>query len=201
MIEIEVNDKVYEVKLAITEQDKEDGLQNVEKLAENAGMLFVYDEPQTVSFWMADTLLDLDIIFISEDEEVIKIVHGHAGSEEPHVCDNVKYVLEVNVKSGIRAGDEVDLSELDSEDELEDDVVPKSIDEAVMEVLDAKGNSQMDLVGGERIFSRKHTKTLVRFAKKAYKSKLDKDYKALGRKVFQYINYQDNKEDDFVEIK
>ena len=200
MINIEINDTSYSVKLALTEREREDGLQNVEALAEDTGMLFVFDEPQEVSFWMKDTLIDLDIIFISEDEEVLHVSHAEAETEDAHTCDNVKYVLELNSGSGVEEGDEVDLSELDEEeeDELEDSIVP---DEGGMEVLDHKGESQMDLEGGERIFSRKHTTVLFIFAKRAYKSKLDRDYKALGRRMFQYLSYQDNKEPDFVEIK
>lgn len=54
----------------------------------------------------------------------------------------------------------------------------------LMKVLLPDGSTQMELEGGERIFSRKNTRTLIRMAKRAYKSKLDKDYKALGKKMF-----------------
>ena len=45
---VEINDKKYNVSLAITKEEKEKGLMGVENLTENEGMLFVYDEPQTV---------------------------------------------------------------------------------------------------------------------------------------------------------
>ena len=38
-------------------------------------------------------------------------------------------------------------------------------------------------------------------AKKAYKTKEDKDYKALGKKIFKYIDVHNNQKEDFVEIK
>jgi len=45
----------------------------------------------------------------------------------------------------------------------------------------------MELEGGERIFSRKNTRTLIRMAKKANETKSDTDYKRLGNKMFSYI--------------
>jgi hypothetical protein len=45
----------------------------------------------------------------------------------------------------------------------------------------------MELWGGERIFSRKNTKTLIRMSKKANLTKKDSDYKRLGKKMFEYI--------------
>ena len=51
----------------------------------------------------------------------------------------------------------------------------------------------MELNGGERIFSRKNTKTLIRMAKRADKSKADRDYKALGKKMFTYLKQQDER--------
>lgn len=194
MVKVTVNGIDYEVEVADTEELRESGLQGKERLAPDKGMLFVFDEEEEVSFWMKDTLINLDIIFINEDEEVIKVATGYAGTEDAHVADNVMYVLEVNQGSGIKVGDDVEIEGLWESDEDGED------DEIIMQVLDAKGNSQMDLKGGERIFSRKNTKVLVKFAKRAYKSKSDKDYKALGRKLFKFLRVQNEKEEDYVEL-
>lgn len=193
---IEVNGKEYKVQVADTEELREKGLQNVESLPEDEGMLFIFDEPQDAGFWMKDTLIPLDIIYINEDWDVIAIAHGEPHSEELLEVSDVLYVLEVNEGSGIHIGDEVDLSafEDDSEIDTEDE------EEIKMSVLDEDGSSQMDLKGGERIFSRKNTKVLVRLAKRAWRSKSDKDYKALGRKVFQYLRVQNEKDDDYVDL-
>lgn len=151
-------------------------------------MLFVYDEPQEVSFWMKNTSIPLDIIFINEDEEVISVKQGTPMSEEAIVESEVQYVLEVNQNSGIKPGDEIDIEEEDDSDDL-----PK------MKVLAPDGTVQMELEGGERIVSRRETKILIKKAKKAYRSKNDKDYKALGRYIFKVFNKQDNRDPEYVD--
>ena len=70
---IEIGDKKYNVEVAQTDEEKTKGLQGKKELAEDEGMLFIYDEPQTVGFWMQDTDIPLDIIFIDEDFEVISV--------------------------------------------------------------------------------------------------------------------------------
>lgn len=192
MPKIEVGGKEYEVKLAITDEEKEVGLQDIESMPENEGMLFVYDEPTDVAFWMKDTRLPLDIVFINEYGEVLSVKRGEPMSEDLIEEQGVKYVLEVNVDSGISEGDDVDLEEVETYEEDDEEELP-------MIVLDEKGNAQMELAGSERIFSRKHTKILARLAKKAYKSKSDKDYKALGRKVFAFIEKQNTQKQEYVE--
>ena len=61
---IEIGDKKYNVEVAQTDEEKTKGLQGKKELAEDEGMLFIYDEPQTVGFWMQDTdrtLADADV--------------------------------------------------------------------------------------------------------------------------------------------
>ncbi|MBQ2594190.1 MAG: hypothetical protein II567_13035 [Candidatus Riflebacteria bacterium] len=56
-----------------------------------------------------------------------------------------------------------------------------------MKVIGPNGEVQMELEGGERIFSRKNTRTLIHMAKKADETKSNTDYKRLGNKMFSYI--------------
>jgi hypothetical protein len=70
-----------------------------------------------------------------------------------------------------------------------------------MLVLDENGDVQMELDGGERIFSRKNTKVLIKFALKAYKTKQDKDYKTVGKKLFKFLDIQENNNPEYVELK
>lgn len=182
MTTIHIGDKEYNVKEAHTEEEKRKGLQNVTELPKNEGMLFFFDEPQEVSMWMQNTLIPLDIIFINEDDEVIKVVQGIPNNETPIVVQDTLYVLEVNVNSGIKEGDEL---------EIEDDG-------PIMKVLAQDGTSQMSLFGGERIFSRKNTVVLIRKAKKADKTKSENDLRALGRYMFKCIKGQDERPAEYV---
>ena len=186
--EIEIGDKQYNVRIAITDEEQSDGLKNIDKLFDNEGMLFVFDKEDQVSMWMEDTVIPLDVIFIDEDYNVVKVQQGVPKSKELITSDNTKYVLEVNAGSGIKIGDELDYDEEDEE-------------EVPMLVIGDKGKVQVELTGGERIFSRPNSKTIAKMAKKAYKSKEDKDYRALGKKIFKYIDIHNNQKEDFVEIK
>ena len=182
MTTIHIGDKEYNVKEAHTEEEKRKGLQGVTELPKNEGMLFFFDEPQEVSMWMQNTLIPLDIIFIDDDNEVIKVVQGVPNDETPIVVQDTLYVLEVNVNSGIKEGDEL---------EIEDDG-------PIMKVLAQDGTSQMSLFGGERIFSRKNTIVLIRKAKKADKTKSENDLRALGRYMFKCIKGQDERPAEYV---
>lgn len=187
MMKIEIGDKEYKVKIAKTEEEKMKGLQDIESLPEDEGMLFIYDSPQDVAYWMKDTKIPLDIVFINEDDEVISVKQGKPLSEDLIEEDGVLYVLEVNIDSGIQPGDDFDMEE---DDEEKDNT---------MKVLASDGTIQMELEGGERIFSRKNTKVLIKYAKKAYKTKEDKDYKALGKRLFKFLHTQDTNEPEYVE--
>ena len=217
-IDIYVNNKKYLVDVADTDELREQGLKDKYFLPQDRGMLFVFEEPCEACMWMKDTRINLDMIFIDEQGCVISCKEGEYESEEFITEDNVKYVLELNKNSGVKEGDHVDLSELkelyDESDEDFDtntfkieieielpELKEKEESSSPLLVIDEKGRVQMQLKGGERIFSRKNTKTLISMAKRAWLSKEEKDYKALGRKVFQYLDYQNNKKDDYVEIK
>jgi len=200
MITIEVNDKVYKVEVAQTDEEKEKGLQNVQSLPEDDGLLFDYGEPQSVSFWMDQTLIPLDIIFIDEYGEVISVIEGKPNDRTPITEENVCYVLELNAGSGVSKGDDVDLSELEEDYQDEEDEETAEPTPNKMHVLTENGESQMELDGGERIFSRIHTRKLISLSKKATKSKKDSDYKKLGKKVFDYIDKQNTQKQEFTQV-
>lgn len=182
MTNIHIGNKEYKVQEAHTEEEKEKGLQGVSSLPEDQGMLFFFEEPQEVSMWMKDTLIPLDIIFINEDNEVVKVAQGEPNDETPIVAQDTLYVLEINKNSGVREGDELEIQ----------------TEGPVMKVLAQDGSSQMDLWGGERIFSRKNTVVLIRKAKKAALTNSDKDIKALGRYMFKCIKGQDERPNEYV---
>ncbi|MEX0970246.1 MAG: DUF192 domain-containing protein [Paracoccaceae bacterium] len=89
----------FDVEVVETPQDKARGLMFRESLPMFSGMLFVYDRPQRVSFWMRNTLIPLDMVFIGADGVVLN-VHANAQPLDetgiPGGSDDIQYVLEVN---------------------------------------------------------------------------------------------------------
>lgn len=185
-VKIKIAEKQYKVKLAETEETHKNGLQNIEHLPEDEGMLFVFDEEEIRSFWMKDTVIPLDIIFINENLIVTEVYKGEPNSTEM-LYGPCSYVLELNQGSGIKEGDELEFE-------------PKEKSNKML-VLDSGGEVQMELEGGERIMSRSDTKTLIKFAKKAATTNSDSDYRALGKRVFKFLEKQENTPAEYVEGK
>lgn len=89
------------VELAQTPQEKSLGLMHRDSLKEGRGMLFIYENPQIVSFWMKNMLISIDMIFIGEDFTIKHISHGATPCLPETQCAYyrppvpVKYILEV----------------------------------------------------------------------------------------------------------
>jgi len=201
-IKINIGGNNYTVEVAYTEDEREQGLSSRDSLDIDKGMLFAWDEPESVSMWMKDTKIPLDIIFIDNDLIVTAIYKGVPDSEEVMSEDNTSFVLELNQNSGIKIGDELEFS---PEKVVKSKMMTQSTkvvgNETKMHVLNENGETQMELEGGERIMSRLHTKTLIKFAKKAASSNRDNDFKALGKRVFKFLKDQDGREPEYVDTK
>lgn len=190
-VKVDIGDKSYICDLLESEEDKRKGLMNIDYLPPDRGALFVWDSEDTREMWMKDTKIPLDQIAINDDDEVVLVYKAQPEDETLVPFMNAKYILEVNQDSGIVEGDDFEID--DSED----------LDKYVMKVLAPDGSTQMYLQGGERIVSRKETKTLIRKAKRAYENK-DKDYdkhcKALGKYIFKVIKGQNTRPPEYVEV-
>lgn len=95
------NDKAqitFNVELAISPQERARGLMFRESLPQRAGMLFVFDPPQPVVFWMKNTLIPLDIIFLNRSGAVVHVHHNAIPGDETPIegGDSVFAVLEIN---------------------------------------------------------------------------------------------------------
>ena len=109
------------VEIADSTEERKQGLMFREHLDSESGMLFIFDSNAYYSFWMKNTLIPLDIIFISEDYKIIDIFHAEPCKDEP--CRMYKstglsmYVLEVNgnftINNGIEKGDNVRFGNFD----------------------------------------------------------------------------------------
>lgn len=88
----------FSVDVADTSKLRSRGLMFVEDMPRMSGMLFVYEQEQTVSFWMKNTLIPLDMIF-ANGAGVVQQVHENAIPGDLTAIPggtNVQYVLEIN---------------------------------------------------------------------------------------------------------
>ena len=152
---VNVGNKTYNCLLAKTEEDRKKGLMDIDYLAPDEGMLFEFSKEGTYEFWMKNTPLELTQISINDDDEVEYVYQAIPNDETLIPFTNCKYLLEVNRTAEIQKGDEF---EIDDSDDL---------NKYVMKVLAPDGTTQMNLQGGERIFSRISTKKMIKQAKKA----------------------------------
>ena len=84
------------VKIAVDIKSKQEGLMYLKQLKGHNGMLFIYNKPQIVKFWMYNTLIPLDIIFI-DDRNIISSVKEGMPMEERLISSdiNISAVLEI----------------------------------------------------------------------------------------------------------
>ena len=117
---IDNGDKWIDVLIEIADDNEErmKGLMFRENLGENSGMLFIFEDDSPQSFWMKNTLIPLDIIFINEGFEIIDIKNAVPCTTDPcRIYSSerpAKFVLEVNsgfaAKKGISIGDKTTLN-------------------------------------------------------------------------------------------
>ena len=103
----------FSVQVAASFDEQEKGLMFRRSLPANDGMVFPYDPPQEVSFWMKNTLIPLDMIFIRPDGRIARITTARALDLTPVPSgEPISAVLEIRggraAELGIRAGDAVD---------------------------------------------------------------------------------------------
>lgn len=103
----------FQVKVAKTPEAQAQGLMHLTAMPENEGMLFLFEEPAVRRFWMKDTQMPLDVIFISQWGDVVYIEHARQPfDKEPFGPDAyINTVLEINAglarKLNIDVGDQL----------------------------------------------------------------------------------------------
>jgi uncharacterized membrane protein (UPF0127 family) len=95
-----INGNAFNVELATTREERSEGLMFREDLPEEEGMLFIFDAEEVYSFWMMNTYIPLDIIWMDAGREIVYIERDAQPCGE--ICTPIdpntkaKYVLEIN---------------------------------------------------------------------------------------------------------
>ena len=107
-------DNCFNVSLALTSDEQSKGLMFVDHLDNDKGMLFVFQEDGIYPFWMKNTLIPLDIIWIDSNNKVV-FISKNTQPCKSLICDSInpgkqaRYVLEINAgisdKIGLAIGD------------------------------------------------------------------------------------------------
>jgi uncharacterized protein len=113
---VELKGHRYTIEFAETDAAREYGLMNRTEMADDHGMLFVFETDEPRAFWMKNTKIPLDMIFIDKDRKIVSV----KADAPPCVTERcpaymsngpVRYVLELNAgqaaRLGLTAGDEL----------------------------------------------------------------------------------------------
>jgi uncharacterized membrane protein (UPF0127 family) len=104
----------FRVEVAVTPQEQAKGLMFRTEMGRDEGMLFPYDQPRTLSFWMRNTVIPLDLVFIDEQHRIINIAENTTPYSEESIVSAAPgvAVLELNGgrtrELGIVAGNKVE---------------------------------------------------------------------------------------------
>ncbi len=94
-----INGETITVEIADSPEEREQGLMFRESLCSTCGMLFIFPEENIQTFWMKNTKIPLDMIFISKDFRIVDITQAEPCTKDPCVRytsqDQALYVLEV----------------------------------------------------------------------------------------------------------
>jgi uncharacterized membrane protein (UPF0127 family) len=103
----------FQVEIAADDGSREYGLMNRPQMADDRGMIFDFHEPQPVAFWMRNTLIPLDMLFVAADGKVLNIARMAKPHDETPIpsAGPIRAVIEINGgladKLGISPGDKV----------------------------------------------------------------------------------------------
>ena len=124
-IETSKGEVSFQVEVAATPEKREVGLMYRRELPADHGMLFIFPVERVNSFWMKNTPISLDMIFVSRDRKIVGIVHETVPFSVAGRSVSVpsQYVLEINGglsrRYGFKAGDAVRF----------DNVTPETVEE------------------------------------------------------------------------
>ena len=118
IVDLKIKDQNYKIELATTNAQRTKGLSQRQTLCPNCGMLFIFNFETYLPFWMKDTLIPLDMIWLNKSGQIvdIKTVTETNSQKIYQNQTTAKYVLELNAndsqKIGLKIGDIIDLSKV-----------------------------------------------------------------------------------------
>lgn len=217
LLPINIGDEEFKVVISNTPETRSKGLSGVKSIGRTKGMIFMFPTSVRMSMIMRDMAMDLDFVFLSDTWEIIKLGTREQYDLTPIYPDvPCRTVIELKEGSierlGLAEGDKVtpmnQALELDSRQRtykkggevIIEDIPESKYDIKVDDVPIIKGSSQLlnkdgevidNIKDGARIFSRDHTKEIIKKFK-------DNDKEKLALFIMDVLDIQDNQEQEFV---
>ncbi len=119
---ISINEQNYNIWIVDDDDKRQRGLMHVKEMDEKAGMLFIFESTSIYPFWMKNTLIALDIIWINEEGKVVFIKENAKPCESTvdALCHSIvptspaRFVLELNAgqvqKLGLKVGENINIT-------------------------------------------------------------------------------------------
>lgn len=113
VIESETGPHRFDVELAVSPQQRAQGLMFREEMAADAGMLFLYSSDQSISMWMKNTLIPLDMVFVAADGRIVHVAERAVPGSTATIASGqpARAVIELNggtaARLKIKPGDRV----------------------------------------------------------------------------------------------
>jgi uncharacterized membrane protein (UPF0127 family) len=105
-----------DIEVAQTPDETQQGLMYRRSMLDTCGMIFIFNDEEDQSFWMKNTYIPLDIIYVSAKKEIVSIAADCRPLSEESIPSKgkAKYVVEVNggyaAKQGLKPGDKIDFT-------------------------------------------------------------------------------------------
>lgn len=182
---LQAGNKEFDVRVSENDEQSRIGLTNTESLSKGEGFAMKFEGTHSVPITMKDMKYPIDIIF-SLKGKVTRVISAQPGVQNIKIQKPSDLIVEVSfgAASDIFPGDEIKFIGKKNDDgtvEMADGGIT-AVGER--QVLDEDGKNQMNLKGGERIFSRIATRKIFELAKA-------KEYGKLGKFVIEEIQKQD----------
>jgi uncharacterized protein len=113
-VPVQIGSEMFTLEVANTPVSRERGLMNRESMPADHGMLFVFPDEEERAFWMKNTTIPLDILYLSTDAKIVSVKQMRPLDETSVRSDGAaKYAIELNQgtanRLGIKPGDSIDI--------------------------------------------------------------------------------------------
>ncbi len=114
-VSMKIGNETFELEIAANDSERQHGLMYRRSMPLDHGMIFVFGDERDRAFWMQNTLIPLDIVYVNAAGRVVSIKHGVPLQEEPTIPSDgpIKWAIELNdgvaAAIGLKVGSKLEI--------------------------------------------------------------------------------------------